>query len=188
MSALEISANVLNLLGVFLAARNNAWTWPLGIVGCVLYGVMFFDVKLYADMTLQGFYIITALYGWRLWRRGGDNEEELPITRVGLRQFLLLSLAAVVVTGLYGLMLLKTTDASYPFIDSLILSFSVMGQLLQMKRKIECWPVWILVNTLSIPLFASKGLILTSLVYGLFWVSAVWGHFQWRTGGKEVHP
>ena len=188
MTILEISANILNLLGVYLAARNSFWTWPVGIVGCALYSFMFFEVKLYADVTLQVFYIVTSFYGWVLWRKGVNGESELPVTKVGIKQFLLMSLAAVIVTFFYGHLLLRTTDASYPFIDSLILSFSVVGQLLMMKRKIECWPVWILVNTLSIPLFVSKDLYLTAAVYGLFWVNAVWGHFQWKNAGKEVHP
>lgn len=188
MTALEISANILNLLGVYLAAKNNSWTWPVGIVGCGLYGFMFFDVKLYADVTLQVFYVMTSFYGWHLWKRGGQNDQELPITRVGHLAFFKMSFVAVAVTYLYGTLLSKTTDASYPFIDSLILSFSVVGQLLMMKKKMECWPVWILVNTLSIPLFISKGLYLTAGVYAIFWVNGVWGHFQWKNLGKELHP
>jgi nicotinamide mononucleotide transporter len=188
MTTLEIVANILNLLGVYLAAKNKVATWPVGIVGCLLYAVMFFEVKLYADVTLQFFYIATSFYGWHIWKKGGEDKKELPVTRVNLKKLALYSLIGLLTSALYGFMLLKTTDASYPFIDSVILSFSVIGQLLMMKRKLECWPVWILVNTLSIPLFVSKGLNLTAFVYALFWVNAVWGHFQWKNVGKEVHP
>ncbi len=188
MTTLEIAANILNLLGVYLAAKNKVSTWPIGIVGCILYGVMFYEVKLYADVTLQVFYVVTSFFGWYYWQKGGDGKAELPVTRVKLSRLLFYGVAGIMTSVMYGFMLAKTTDASYPFIDSMILSFSVIGQLLMMNRKLECWPVWILVNTLSIPLFISKGLYLTSFVYALFWVNAVWGHFQWKNVGKEVHP
>jgi nicotinamide mononucleotide transporter len=182
MSQLEIWANIFNLMAVYLAAKNHLSTWPIGIVGCVLYGVLFFDAKLYADVTLQVFYTVTALYGWWAWSSGGENKTELPVTR-STKKSLLTQSAFGLLGGLaYGYFLKLSTDASYPYVDSLILTFSIVGQLLMTKRKIECWPVWILVNTLSIPLFIVKGLNLTAAVYGLFWINALWGHFQWKKG------
>lgn len=180
MSVLEITANILNVLGVYLAARNKIATWPVGILGCILYGVMFVEVKLYADVTLQIFYIVTAVYGWFLWKRGGEEASELPVTNVRLKQLALYSVIGIATTLAYGKLLSATTDASYPFIDSLVMSFSVVAQLLMMRRKIESWPLWIMVNAISIALFISKGLYLTALVYGIFSANAVLGYFQWK--------
>lgn len=89
--------------------------------------------------------------------------------------------AGAVAGGLsYGWVLSRWTDASYPYSDSLILSFSVAAQILLLERVAENWLGWIVVNTIATPLYCAKGLYLTSFVYAAFWLNAVWGHRQWR--------
>jgi len=179
MSLLEIIANIFNLISVFLANRNSVHTWWIGIIGGVLYGVMFYEVKLYADVILQGFFILTNFYGWWAWLRGGDAREELPITRVALKSLILFAVLAVVLTGGHGFLLHRLTDASFPFIDSTILVLSIIAQFLLMRRKLESWVFWIIVDLIAVPLYAAKDLYLTSAVYFLFLLNAVWGLINW---------
>jgi nicotinamide mononucleotide transporter len=77
---LEIAANSVTALAIFLAGRNSIHTWWLGIIGCGLFGALFYDSQLYADFTLQGFFIITSIIGWYRWAKG-DAGDTLPITR-----------------------------------------------------------------------------------------------------------
>ncbi len=72
-------------------------------------------------------------------------------------QPLLMAGAAVAVTAAYGALLHRFTDAYAPFADSAVLAFSVVAQLLLMQRRLETWGFWLLVNTVSVPLFASAG-------------------------------
>ena len=58
--------------------------------------------------------------------------------------------------------------------------FSVLAQLLLMRRKLENWYCWLLVNSLAVPLFASRELYLTAFIYGLFWCNAWYGLYRWR--------
>lgn len=179
MNLLEIFANFFNLASVFLANRNLVHTWRVGIVGGVLYGVMFFEVKLYADVILQIFFILTNFYGWWAWSRGGAEEQELPITRIDYRYLFALVLLAASVTFGHGFLLLKLTDASFPFVDSVILIFSVIAQFLLMRRKLETWCFWILVDLIAVPLYAAKELYLTAAIYFLFLINAVFGLLNW---------
>jgi nicotinamide mononucleotide transporter len=48
------------------------------------------------------------------------------------------------------------------------------------RRLIENWYWWIVVNTISIPLYVLKGLYLTAGLYTLFLVLAVAGFVEWR--------
>ncbi|MGG2397798.1 nicotinamide riboside transporter PnuC [Pseudomonas sp. SH1-B] len=187
-SSLEIFANLFYLLSVVLAARNSVHTWAVGLVGCVLFGWLFFSVQLYADVTLQLFFIGTSLLGWWSWLYGRKGAA-LPISRasrVGLCQALAL---AVLVAIAYGALLHHFTDAYAPFIDSLVLTFSVLAQLLLMRRKLETWYGWLLVNTLAVPLFVSRELYLTAFIYVLFWFNAWYGLYAWRrelTGATQA--
>ena len=134
MNPLEISSNIVNLISVFFANRNSVHTWWTGIIGSILFGILFYDVKLYADVTLQVFFIITGVWGWWNWVHGETKDEELKITRISLLKLLLFTLISIAVTFGYGYLLFHLTDASYPFTDSIILVFSVLAQFLLMER------------------------------------------------------
>jgi nicotinamide mononucleotide transporter len=81
----------------------------------------------------------------------------------------------------YGWLLWRFTDAYAPFLDSIVLAFSVLGQLLMMERRVENWWSWLLVNTIAVPLYASRGLFVTSILYAAFWVNALVSLLKWRS-------
>lgn len=177
--ALEIAANVGVGAAIVLAGRNSVHTWWTGILGCALFGVLFYQSTLYADVALQGFFIVSSAIGWIQWRRG-DHGAELPITHARLATLACIVPAGVAATAAYGALLHHYTNAYAPFIDSAVLVFSIVAQLLLMRRKVENWAFWILVNTVAVPLYASRGLYLTAFLYGCYWVNAIVSWLWWR--------
>jgi nicotinamide mononucleotide transporter len=57
---------------------------------------------------------------------------------------------------------------------------SLIAQWMISQKKLENWLVWILVDVISIPLFAFKGFYLTAGLYGVFLVLCVVGWIAWR--------
>lgn len=180
MTALEIAANALNAAAILLAGRNSVHTWWTGIAGCALFGFLFLEVRLYADATLQLFFIATSLYGWWAWLRGGPRGAGLPIRRAGPRLMAAVIAAGAGVTFGYGWLLARFTDAAWPLPDSAVLAFSALGQLLMMARRVESWWCWLLVNTIAVPLYASRGLTVTAVLYAGFWLNAIVALRHWR--------
>jgi nicotinamide mononucleotide transporter len=179
MNPLEIAANVFVAAAIFLAGRNNVHTWWTGIVGCTLFALVFYEVKLYADVILQIFFVLTSIVGWYRWLRGNSGQE-LDV-RFSKPAFLAVSaVLAVVAAGGYGMLLHAFTDAYAPFLDSMVLVFSVLGQFLMMDRRVENWWAWLLVNTIAVPLYASRGLYLTAALYAAFWINAVVSLARWK--------
>ncbi len=175
----EIGANVLNAVSILLAGINSVHTWWVGILGCALFGWVFFNTQFYADVTLQAFFIATSALGWRGWLRG-DAGKAMPVRHVRPLSLTGMVFAGAVVAALYGALLYRFTDAFAPFLDSLVLAFSVLGQLLLMRRCYEAWWCWLLVNSIAVPLYVARGLTVTAGLYAAFWVNALVALVRWR--------
>lgn len=180
VSPLEWWANGITALSVFLAAAGHILTWPVGIIGSVLFGALFFEARLYADLTLQAFFIGTSLLGWRQWQRAGGPAQCSAQHALAAQSLALMSLTAVAVALAYGTLLRYWTDAFAPFWDSAVLMGSVLAQILLMRGHHQTWPAWLVVNTLSVPLYLQRELPVTALLYALFWFNAWWGWWRWK--------
>ena len=180
MSPLEIIAALVGALSVWLSVRQNIWSWPTAIVNVVLYAIVFYDAKLYADMGLQVVYAVLSIYGWYEWLYGGAGRTELRVTRTGSRLGVLLTLIAAAGSVVIGLFLHHETDAALPFMDSFLSSTSLVAQWMMTKKLLENWAVWIGVDVLYVGMFIFKGLFLTSALYAVFLALAIKGFIDWR--------
>ncbi len=176
---LEIAANIITGLAIFLAGRNNIHTWWTGILGCGLFALLFYQTNLYADVVLQLFFIGSSVVGWWQWLRGGHGKA-LPVTNASMRTLLLIAPVGLLTTTCYGGLLHHYTNAYAPFLDSAVLVFSVIAQLLLLQRRVENWPLWLIVNSIAVPLYASRGLYLTAFLYACYWINAVVSWVLWR--------
>jgi nicotinamide mononucleotide transporter len=180
VSPLEIFAALVGALSVWLSVRQNIWSWPTAIVNVVLYAIVFYEAKLYADMGLQVVYAVLSIYGWYEWLYGGAGRTELRVTRTSARSGALLALIAAAGSVVLGLFLHHETDAALPFMDSFLSSSSLVAQWMMTKKLLENWMVWIGVDVLYVGMFIFKGLFLTSALYAVFLVLAIKGYLDWR--------
>ena len=180
MSPLEIIAALVGALSVWLSVRQNIWSWPTAIVNVVLYAIVFYEAKLYADMGLQMIYAILSIYGWYEWLYGGAGRTELRVTRTGAGLGALLTVIAALGSAVLGVFLRHATDAALPFMDSFLSSTSLVAQWMMTKKLLENWLVWIGVDVLYVGMFIFKGLFLTSGLYAVFLALAVKGYLDWR--------
>jgi nicotinamide mononucleotide transporter len=180
VSTLELVAALVGALSVYLSVRQNIWSWPTAIVNVVLYTLVFYDAKLYADMGLQVIYAVLSVYGWYEWLHGGENKTELHVTRTARRLAIVLAIIGLVGAAALGVILRRATDAALPFMDSFLSSTSLVAQWMMTKKKLENWIVWIAVDVLYVGMFAFKHLYLTSALYAVFLGLAVRGYIDWR--------
>jgi nicotinamide mononucleotide transporter len=175
----ELAANAVNAISILLATLNSVHTWWTGIIGCVLFGWVFFEARLYADATLQLFFIGTSAIGWWSWSKHADRPA-IPVRRMASRAFFSYIIATAVVAVVYGWLLHVFTNAYSPFADSTVLALSVLAQLLLMSRRYETWWCWLVANSIAVPLFLSRGLNVTALLYAAFWINAIVALVRWK--------
>jgi nicotinamide mononucleotide transporter len=133
----------------------------------VLFGALFLQSKLYADVLLQGFFVVTSALGWWQWVRG-DHGRSLAISTTPPSLLGWAAAVGLAATLGYGALLHRFTDAYAPFVDSAVMAFSVIAQILLMQRRIETWTFWLLVNTVAVPLYLSRDLNLTAALYAAY--------------------
>jgi nicotinamide mononucleotide transporter len=180
VSLLELFAATVGALSVWLSVRQSIWSWPTAIVNVVVYSIVFYEAKLYADMGLQVIYTVLSVYGWYEWLYGGEGRTELQVTRTGPRLGAVLALIAVGGSVALGMLLHRATDAALPYMDSFLSSTSLVAQWMMTKKKLENWLVWILVDVLYVGMFIFKGLYVTAVLYAIFLALAVKGYIEWR--------
>ena len=186
VSALELVAFVLALVMVWLNMRVNALAWPLAIVSSLLYFALFWNSRLYGDASLQIFFAVIALWGWWQWLRGtAADGSALQVRTLPARGRWMLLAALAVAWPATGLFLKRFTDTDVPWWDAFPTAASVIGQWLLGRKYLENWAAWIVVNVVSVGLFAYKGLWLTTLLYTLFIAMSFAG---WRAWQRRLAP
>lgn len=231
---IELFGAVTGIIFVFLEIRQSLWLWPVGIITSAVYIWVFFTGKLYADMSLQGYYLIISVLGWYWWVKGAgrraqgserraqgtrelahpnspfeepvplqrdgqeyhvadspfeggrgdvfkDSEnEKLPVTHIKVKTGIVLAFVfTFLYTGMW-IVLEKLTDSPVPGWDSFITSLSIIATWMLARKIIEHWYLWIVVNSVAVILFMSRGLYPTGVLYAVYFAMSFIGLKEWK--------
>jgi len=178
---LESTAVITGILCVWLNVRQNIWTWPTAIISSVLFGIVFFDARLYTTMLLQGLFIGISFYGWKAWLTGGPDGGVLYVTRLPKSTgFVLLGLACLGTVG-FAFALDNITDPEFPILEGVTTTLSIIASWMATRKILESWLVWILTDLIYVGLYFATELYLTLLLYILYLGLANRGFYEWRT-------
>ena len=180
MSAFELTAAIITALSIWLATRENIWYYPTGLVALVMYSWVYFDAKLYAESVLQVVCFGLMVYGWYEWLHGGAQKTELPVTRTPRWAWMGGTAAGIVGSALVIAFQLRFTDNPNPYVDSSLFVWSLVAQWMTARKWIENWILWIVINTISVPLYVMRELWPTAVLYVALWILAFVGYSQWR--------
>lgn len=179
---LEWVASFVILVNVYLATRQNMWSWPIGVVGVSLYLYVFAHAKLYSDAGLQVFFLVMQFYGWYHWARGGvEHSRSLSaVTRLSRRGWLLTIAGAAAWTAVVGTIMHRYTDAATPYPDTFASILSVIAQFLMTRKILDNWTLWIVADIVSVAIYTYKALYPTAVVYAIFLAVCVKGYRDWK--------
>ena len=180
MSALEIIAVIISLIGVTLTIQRNMWCWWFNFLACALYAYFFFTIKLYGETILQFFFIVMNIYGFYYWLKGKRQDHEIRIESIAKTAVLAQMVIAMVFGLLFGLILKHFTDAAVPMLDSQLVAFSLLATYWTSRKHIATWILWIFVNIIYVGMFIYKEVFLTAGLYAAFVGLATYGWWQWQ--------
>lgn len=182
---IEYVAVTCGLLNVYFIIKRSIWNYLFGFVMVILYAKIFYDYRLYSDSLLQVFFFFTQLYGFFYWVKHKAPDGKVLIADLGKKSFVLGILSTTVLWLLISVLMRLYTDATHPVWDSAIAALSVTAQILLMRRHMESWYFWIMVDLLAIGLFIVKDLTPTAVLYAVFLISAIIGLLQWRVAPRD---
>lgn len=189
VSWIEVIGFVTGAACVYGVARQKAWNWPVGIVNNVAFMILFFGAGLYGETVLQAIFAAVSVYGWYNWVRGAKTiagKGELPI-RDGSRMEMAGGLGAVVLATIgVAMILTHGTDSEVPWPDAFVLAASLLATYWQARKIFQHWYVWIVIDLVSIPLYFSRGLNLTAILYIGFTALCVYGLVGWTRTRKAA--
>jgi len=179
MSLIELIAVSFSLACIWLAVKKHYLNWPVGLIGVSAYLVLFYQVKLYADMALQIVFILQGIYGWYHWKTSAI-EEEIEVSYLTMTERMLYGLLILLVATAISWILINYTNASTPYVDSFVATVSLVANWLMAKKKTENWILWILADVIYIALFWYKELVMSSAIYVVFLILAIKGFIEWN--------
>ena len=189
MNWLEIIAVVFGVVAIWLASKGEVVNFAIGLVNCVLYGILFGREGLYSGMILQGIYFVINLYGLYSWRKPEvDTDKELKIMWLTIKERVLVGVV-IVATGVlwgmgvkWGAQLLPENiqEPQYPMVDAILTTASVVAQILLTHKKIDNWVMWVLVDVVYIGLFLMVGMYWTAGLYVVYTGIAVNAVKMWN--------
>ncbi|WP_115618823.1 nicotinamide riboside transporter PnuC [Chryseobacterium indoltheticum] len=168
-----------SVLQVLLARKNNSNNYLFGIAGISLTLYVMIQSKLYAEFTLNLYYLVMSIYGWLYWKFG-KRKSETTISETTKNEKLITAGIVLGTFAVFYFFLTDFTDSDVPILDSLVSAFAWAGMWLMARRKIENWILLNISNIIAIPLLIHKGLYLYAVLTAFLFIVAISGYLEWR--------
>jgi nicotinamide mononucleotide transporter len=180
VSYLEFIASIVSFIGVALGITTRRITWPWWALSSALYAIFFLQYKLYASAALQLIFIAAAIAGWYGWAPTGAKPGPFK------NRYRVYTIASIIAATLLLAPILKSIGAASTYVDAILFFGSVAAQLLMVYEKYDSWPMWLVVDAGYVALYASQGLLFTTLLYVAFTLMAALGWRTWYGSHKRA--
>ncbi|MEA3494492.1 MAG: nicotinamide riboside transporter PnuC [Bacteroidota bacterium] len=178
---IELIAASLGLIAISLQIKQNIWYWLVSIVMVSLYIYVYIQAKLYADMSLQIYFLVISFYGWYYWLYGNkkNKKKEATVSKINKKSYIIISLIAIVFFWGIAWILKSYTDSDIPYWDSFTTTLSFIATWMLARKYIENWLVWIVADFVSIGIYIYKGLYPTTVLFIVLTILAFVGYSHW---------
>ena len=185
-SKVALVSAVCGISYTILAGKGKISCYIFGLTGTLCYSYIAFQNALYGNLFLYMFYYfpmqILGIFKWKKHLK--IDTQEIVKTKLKPDERIIYTILAILFSIILSFVLKKTGDAT-PFIDAVTTVFSVLGLILTVKRCIEQWYVWFVVNVLSVFMWIEaymngSNCFATILMWATYVVLSVYFLFTWK--------
>lgn len=183
---IAVISAVCGITYTFIAGKGNPVCYLFGLTGSTFYCILSFKNALWGNLALYScYYIPMQIMGYFNWNRNlkeGKNEiVKIYLPKKELLQVILFSLFGTVALSF----LLYNLKDAHPILDSVTAIFSVAGMYLTVRRAIEQWMFWMIVNGLSLIMWIAVAMsgarvYSTIVMWTVYLFLAFYFYFDWK--------
>ena len=175
-----------------LAGKGIPICYPIGATGSAFYVYLSFLSHLWGNLVLYAcYYVPMQIIGFFKWNKNLKNDKyEIIKTSLNHKEKIIYYSISAILSLLIIFILAKLGDKN-PIIDGITTVFSILGMYLTVKRCIEQWIIWMIVNGLSFLMWldiAIKGkkVFSTVFMWGVYFILAIYFYITWKKELKET--
>jgi nicotinamide mononucleotide transporter len=179
----ELIAAGLGFIAISLQIKQNVWYWLVSIIMVSMYIYIYIGAKLYADMSLQVYYLVISFYGWYMWLYGNKQNHHrgaLKVSSLSGNMTGVLSGITIVLFFLIAWILVSFTNSDLPYWDSFTTALSFVATWMLARKVLENWLIWIVVDAVSVGIYFYKGLYPTAVLFIFLTLLAFVGYRKWK--------
>ena len=183
---IEIVAVALSLVYLYFLIKENILCWVFGILASSVSIYLFYQTGLYAESLLYTYYVLIGFYGYYVWNKANSAtnpsapEAELKISTLSFIQHIKWLSVGTIFGFLLGFLLTEYTDSTSPYLEAFTASFSFVASFLEVKKYINAWTFWMVINLLTLIVYMTKDLHVYSGLQVVYFVFSIVGYIQWR--------
>lgn len=180
---LDLVAAVLGLFYLILIIKEKMLAWPFGIVSSAMYVFIMYDLEFIMETVTYVFYVAMGFYGWWHWVYGKTKKSsaEVVILRWPVQHHFFAVIVGLVVSLIIGYSVSQfRPKSSFPYLDAFTTTFAFLATYMEAKKVLNGWIYWIVINLLSVYLYAAKGLVFSPALMALYATLSIVGFLRWR--------
>lgn len=191
---ISVIYTICGILYTALAGKGRVICYTFGITATCCYSYLAYDNQIYGNFLLNiGYYLPMQIIGIFAWNKNlKKDKKEIIKTKLSKKERLIL---AGITTKLCIIMVafLKSSNDMTPVLDGITTILSVLGMYLTVKRCIEQWLIWIIVNSLAIIMwlkvsFSNHETYSTAIVWFVYLVMGIYFYRNWRKELSDINP
>ena len=176
----------LGITYTFLAGKGNPICYLFGVMGSCFYGYLAFHNALWGNLILyMAYFVPMQILGFFRWNKHlKDGKNEIVKIRLSNKDRVILYSTTIFFTIISVIILFYMQDKN-PVIDGITTIFSIAGMFLTVKRAIEQWHVWMIVNGLSAIMWLiialnGEKVYSTVIMWSVYFILAIYFYFIWK--------
>jgi len=190
-TVIDIVAAVTGVICVILCGLGKVSNYFFGTINVILYALVAFKAKYYGDVMLNTlYYLPTNIIGWVLWEKNVNKGENTVVKkRMNWKQDIIWTVVSVAAVFAYS-WILRLLGGNLPIVDSMSTVFSVIAQILMIRRYAEQWVIWIVVDVVSVIMWVvafanGEGSIAMLLMWSIYLGNAIIMFIKWMRESKK---
>lgn len=176
MKYYEIFILINGLAYVMAIGAQKRFGWIFGIASCLAQVYVSFEANYFLDSGLNVVYVGLGLWGFVQWNQGQEHFSPASLTKYDRWLYYTIGLC---LSGVVGF-LFKSLGNSNPYLDAFTTVFSLIATWFTVRKIIDNWYIWIVVDSILAFMFYDKGLHINASLYLVYAAIAIWGWKTWK--------